>query len=322
MHRNRYIVIVCCVIIAFFIFRQYNLAKKAAIQARVDEPVSHTGPRNTLPDDSILLPPETNPESPKVIAPPPRDPNAISAETYLVGNLKTGETYISFNPDKVFPIASLSKLFTALVSLHDIDPSTEITITQSMLDAYGDAGRLVKDEKLTVHELLYPLLLESSNDAAEAIAQSFGYAEFISAMNLFASENGMKKTSFKDASGLSPGNVSNAENLFKFAQYLFDHEKDLLEITKEKEKILATTTDHGYHRFVSINPFVFYEPFIGGKTGRTDEAKESMITLLNYEIASKTYPIAIIVLRSDYGERSPDTEKILDRFAKKIENNP
>ena len=320
MHQNKYILWICCFVIIFIAFRQYNVSKKVSNQAQGNEPVLRKETKDiTVMDNSILMPVEKVSEKPKVIIAPPRDPNAISAESYFVGNLETGESYISFNSDKIFPIASLSKLFTALVNNHFIDPSKKITITQAMLDAYGDAGHLIKDEIFTANELLYPLLLESSNDAAEALAQSFGYKEFIASMNSLSSEIGMESTSFKDASGMNPSNISNTKDLFVLAKYLHKNEKPLLEITKQKEMILATTTDHGFHHFLSINPFVFYKPFLGGKTGRTDEAKESMITLLNYEISSMTYPIAIIVLRSEYGERESDTEKILDRFSKKIE---
>jgi D-alanyl-D-alanine carboxypeptidase len=246
--------------------------------------------------------------------------NIITAESYLVGNLQTGEVYISSKSNAVFPIASLSKLFTALIDIHILDQENKIVIDKSMLDTYGDAGHLVENEKFLPKELLYPLLLESSNDAAEAIAKSYGYKNFIDAMNLFTKKMGMYSTSFKDASGLSSQNISNANDLFILGRYLYANEKELLEITRQKSFDLASSTDHGFHHFVSINPFTYYAPFIGGKTGRTDEAKESMVTLVNLKINFQNYPIAIIVLRSQFGEREVDTEKILDLFSKKVGN--
>jgi D-alanyl-D-alanine carboxypeptidase len=196
--------------------------------------------------------------------------------------------------------------------------NNSITITQSMLDTYGDAGHLVLGEKFTVDELIFPLLLESSNDAAEALAQAYDHKKFIQTMNSLAEELGMMNTSFKDASGLSPSNISNVKDLFVLATYYYNNEKNLLEITKMKEVALATTTDHGYHKFININPFVVYQPFIGGKTGRTQEAKESMISLFNMKVAENTYPIAVIILRSNIGDREMDTERILDRASKVI----
>lgn len=247
-----------------------------------------------------------------------KDPNAITAEAYLVGNYKTGEVYLEHNSDLVFPIASISKLFTALIATHFIDLKKEITITQQALDTQGDAGGLIIDEKYTVDELLYPLLLESSNDAAEAIALSYGYTDFISSMNSLVMEIGLNKTSFKDASGLNPSNVSNAKDLFMLAKYINENEKALLDITDKKEFSFSTTTEHGSHDFININPFVNYPPFIGGKTGRTQEAKESMISLFNIEINSISYPVAVIILRSDFGEREIDTERLIERAQKII----
>jgi D-alanyl-D-alanine carboxypeptidase len=278
---------------------------------------SSTTQKTSSIDSSLLLPDE---KSDQVIASttPKRDPNAISAESYLVADLQTGKIYIDHDTDKVFPIASLSKLFTALVAVHILDQSKPITITQQMIDTYGDSGHLVKDEKFTVQELLYPLLLESSNDTAEAYAQSFGYKSFIDYMNSFAREIGMNNTSFKDASGLSASNISTSKDLFVLAQYLYKHESAILDVTRQKEYSLATTTDHGSHHFLSINPFVFYKPFIGGKTGRTEQARESIVSMFAVEKNSKTYPVVVILLRSDFGEREADTEKVLDQFMKSI----
>ena len=303
---------VCIIAIAI------SVGKKPATSPRKSQPAGTSSvPQQTVGiDDSIILPDEKPKPTTPVVT--PHSPNAISAESYIVGDLQTGKIYISHDQEHVFPIASLSKLFTALVATHIMDKAKEITITQPMLDAYGDAGHLVLDEKFSVQELLYPLLLESSNDAAEAYAQSFGYKEFIDSMNSLASEIGMQKTSFRDASGLSPSNVSTARDLFTLAQYFYKNEETLLEVTRQKTFDLATTTNHGSHHFLSINPFVFYKPFIGGKTGRTDEARESMVSLFNVEKNSKTYPVAVIILRSNFGEREIDTEKILDKFTKSI----
>lgn len=242
----------------------------------------------------------------------------ITAESYIIANLETGKIYLKHNPDKVFPIASVSKLYTALAVHHLFDLEKKITITETMLNAYGEAGNLKKDEMFTPNELLHALLLESSNDAALAYEQSFGSRDFMEQMNAFTKEIGMKSTLFKDSSGLSPQNVSNAEDLLVLARYLYKSEKDILEISRTKEITLATTTDHGYHLWKNINPFSNYAGFMGGKTGRTEWAKESMVSLFNQKVGDETYPIAIIVLRSDLGEREINTEKLLGMFMDKV----
>jgi D-alanyl-D-alanine carboxypeptidase len=138
-------------------------------------------------------------------------------------------------------------------------------------------------------------------------------------MNGFAKEIGLNDTSFRDASGLSSLNISNADNLFILAKYIYQNDKELLSKTRLSEMTLATTTDHNFHHFISINPFTPYAPFIGGKTGRTKEAKESMVSLFNYQLnnnSTSTLPIAVIILRSEFGEREMDTERILEKLDK------
>ncbi|HEY4494510.1 MAG TPA: serine hydrolase [Candidatus Paceibacterota bacterium] len=247
-----------------------------------------------------------------------RPKNSISAEAYIMGNLETGEIYAVQNSTAVFPIASLSKLVTALISLHTIPQDKEIVITESMLLAYGEAGHLKEGEIFKVNELYYPLLLESSNDAAEALAQTYGYVDFIKSMNLFVAELGMNYTSFKDASGLSSGNISNANDLFTLAKYIYKNEKDLLSITRMKSMYLSTTTLHNSHEWKTINPFAYDPNFIGGKTGRTIEAKESMISMFNYSYNNKIYPLVIIVLRSEFSDREKDSGMLFEKFIEKI----
>ncbi len=242
----------------------------------------------------------------------------ISAEEYLVGDIETGEIYLQKNIDKVFPIASISKLITAVVAVNILDKDKEISITSKMLEPYGDSGKLSPGEIYAVDDLLYPLLMESSNDTAEAIAISYGYDEFIKQMNSLAYEIGMEKTSFEDPSGLSYINSSNVKDLFVLAKYIYNYEKSLLNITKKTNISIASTTGHIAHDYNNINPLSSSTDFIGGKTGRTNEAKESMLSIFNPKIGDKVYTIAIIVLRSEFNERENDTMALLQQFIDSI----
>jgi D-alanyl-D-alanine carboxypeptidase len=324
MGRNKYLIIACAaLIIAVASFKDINFrASELDKQVQDIAPVSVSKKvtdiySNILLDDherpiTIKNNTDQSAKKPVVIRP------YITAESYLVANLKTGEKYIQLDPDKAFPIASVSKLYTALVVHHILDKDTEISITQPMLDAYGDAGHLKLGDKFTPEELLYPLLMVSSNDAAEAFAQSFGYDKFMENMNAFAQEIGMKNTLFKDASGLSPQNVSTVNDLFEVAKYLYSSEPSILSITRTPVYELATTTTHGYHKLENIDPFTSYPEFVGGKTGRTNEAKEAMLTIFDKKVGDKVYPIAIIILRSDFGEREINIEKLLGQFMDKV----
>jgi D-alanyl-D-alanine endopeptidase (penicillin-binding protein 7) len=319
MNSIKYLIITCIVIIlvatsAKSLERQYEQDMFLKEKALILDAITDDTQSITDIDKSILL---DDHEKPIVIVPEPKKEVVkpyISAESYLVANLETGERYLEYNQAKAYPIASVSKLYTSLVVHHLFDLTKPITITQSMLDSYGDAGHLVLDEKLLPNELLQALLLESSNDAAEAFAQSYGYGPFMEQMNGFAQEIGMKKTYFKDSSGLSPLNISSVNDLFVLSRYLYKSESDILKISRTETLDLATTTEHGSHHFVNINPFSNDPDFIGGKTGRTDFAKEAMVTMYNKKIGNKDYPIAIIILRSNIGQREIDTKKLLKKF--------
>lgn len=272
-------------------------------------------------DESILIMDDEDEVSTTTLSAPagPAVPKPhITAEAYLVGNLDTGEIYLKHNTKEIFPIASVSKLYTALVVHHLFNLEDRITITEPMLIPYGSAGDLKVGDRLLPNELLHALLLESSNDAAEAFALSFEYEKFMEQMNAFAREIGMSNTSFEDPSGLSPLNVSNADDLFILSKYLYKSEKDILDISKTTDKTLDGDQYKMSNHFTNIHPYAGRGDFMGGKTGRTSEAKESMITMLKYDSDGVEYPIVLIVLRSDFGERKTNTDKLLVMLSKKI----
>jgi D-alanyl-D-alanine carboxypeptidase len=260
----------------------------------------------------------------KAVAPAPPAVPVVTAESYLIGNLDSGEVYVSKSPDKITPIASISKLVTAL-TLEDMYSSgvlnhdSRITITDKMLEPDGTEGRLAVGETFTSGELMYPLVLESSNDAAEAFAIVSGYDHFIFSMNQRVQNLGMKNSTFSDPSGLSEKNLSNAKDLFTLAVYLYKNKPELLQLTRTPTYTLASTTEHSEHVFKNTNPFVGDPHYIGGKTGRTIPAKETMLSLFNYTVGSSTYPVAIIVLRSDFNSRQYDASLLFEQFLEKID---
>jgi D-alanyl-D-alanine carboxypeptidase len=275
--------------------------------------ISVSAPRPVHSSISLAPPPALNPavsaaQTSIVVAP---TPSSITAEEYLVGNAETGQVYLSKNVTTGNPIASISKLFTALVADENMDPNQIIQITQAMLDVYPDSYGFYLGEKFTLNELMYPLLIESNNNIAEGIAQTYGYSIFIQKMNALAASIGLARTHFQDASGLSDGNISDAQDLFTFARYLYASQRSLLTLTTTPSWSFATTSDHGAHIILSTDPFIGDPHLVGGKTGRTNEAGETMMTIFNYESAGKNYPIAIIVLHSAPGERQIDSERLL-----------
>jgi D-alanyl-D-alanine carboxypeptidase len=98
--------------------------------------------------------------------------NAIA---YAIMDIKTGKIIAEQNSNKVLPIASITKLMTAIISLETINQEHFLTLTLDSYNEYGDSGKLVPLAKYKIKDLLYPMLLTSSNDAAKALANHYGY---------------------------------------------------------------------------------------------------------------------------------------------------
>ncbi len=243
----------------------------------------------------------------------PVQPDIITADSYLVGNLATGRIYLEKSPAVVRPIASISKLVTALVIDENMDPDRQIGISSSSVTGYEQTDDIHPGETFSAHDLLTGMLLISSNDAALAFANNFGYTAFISLMNSTARSLGMSQTSFKDPSGLSPNNVSSANDLFKLARYLYSDDPGILAITKMPQFDVATTTLHDGHDFVNIDPFAYDPHYIGGKTGRSDQAGETMLSMFNLPISGVDNPIAIVVLHSNQDDRQIDSSILVGK---------
>lgn len=235
----------------------------------------------------------------------------VSAKAYLVGDLNTGEIILAKNQDQKYPIASTSKLMTALVTRKLANPNEATKITRTALATSGQNGELRLGEKIKVSDLLYPLLLESSNDAAEALALYFGRNSFVAKMNQEASALQMTSTSYEDPSGLTPHNQSTASDMFKLAGYIAQKQPDLFKITTKRSYYTKT------HGWANISQFLGNDGYMGGKSGYTDEAKQTVISLFDLPLGQTgSRPIAITLLQSP--DRHRDVETILKYLKKNV----
>ena len=235
----------------------------------------------------------------------------ISAKAFLVGDLDTGEIILTKNQDEQFPLASVSKLMTALVSTELTKPDNLAKVSKKALATSGKNGNLKMGEKIKITDLIYPLLLESSNDAAEVIAEFFGRDIFLKKMNQTAYKLELSKTSFDDPSGLSPKNQSTVSDMFKLAGYLNQKKSDLFQITTKRSYL------NKKHNWFNNNQFLRKKGYLGGKSGYTDEALQTVISLFLIPLGeSGTRNIAITLLQSK--DRFKDIENILKYLNKNI----
>ena len=162
--------------------------------------------------------------APRTAATSPATSHALDlrSNVALVIDNSTGEAVVSKNVRDVQPIASITKLMTALVVL-DTNPSMDqgIAITEEDVDSErGSRSRLKVGSELARGDLLHLALMASENRAAHALGRSHsgGLATFVAAMNDKARALGMERTRFVDPTGLSSGNVSTAEDLVKLVK--------------------------------------------------------------------------------------------------------
>lgn len=232
----------------------------------------------------------------------------ITALSYLVGDLETGEIIISKNTNQQLPIASITKLMTAVVADETLGLDYSTTVTWDAINTYGTQGNLKKGEKYTVSELMYPLLLESSNDAAEALAYAKDRASFINDMNAKAKSIGLLDTQYDDASGLSQYNKSTVKDLFTLAQYIDQYRSYVFDITQEQKRDFRDKTWFSNSRFRSDDEYV------GGKNGFTDEALKTQLAMFNEEVSGEDRTLVYIVLRSnDVGSDIKDLRNFVEK---------
>ncbi|HEX4104171.1 MAG TPA: serine hydrolase [Candidatus Paceibacterota bacterium] len=222
----------------------------------------------------------------------------VSASAYLVADLTTGAVFASKNPASRWPTASLTKLMTATIVEDEFTSSTRITITEPMFAVDPqDETTLVVNGTYSVADLLPVMLLPSSNVAAQAFADFYGYGNFINEMNARAAQWGMDNSYFVDPSGLSAGDESTADDFLKLAQVINSNYPQIFAITRTPE-VTITEQNSGKRVLVkSINSYAGDADFIGGKTGNTPQANGNLLSVFRYD----GHPFIIIVLGSNDG---------------------
>lgn len=231
---------------------------------------------------------------------------ALSSKSYLVADMKTGDIILNKNESEQLPIASITKLMTALVSLETINQSQTTFVPQdAVLRNGGGKKDLSEGEVISAGSLIYPLLLQSSNIASETLANQIGRQNFIDHMNLKAYSVGLNKTSFSDPSGISEKNVSTAEDLTNLLSFLFKNKKYILNITQKK------SAKDGMKTWINNDKLADFENFLGGKTGQTEAARKTFAGIFSLPLSEfGQKEIGIVILQSE--DREDDVIKILD----------
>ena len=210
----------------------------------------------------------------------------LESNNFLSVFIKDGKEIIlsEKKADEVIAIASLTKLMTAIIVLENYNLDDLIQISASAIATYGDAGNLQIGEIMTIRDLLYITLIESSNDGAEALAEKMGVSTFVYKMNEKATSLGMNNTWFVNPSGLDEGNLYNfstVNDLKKMVVYILENHSLIAEILSLPEKEL--TSHSGISRTIRNTNVLLEESdaYLWGKTGYTNRANGCLILILN-----------------------------------------
>jgi D-alanyl-D-alanine carboxypeptidase len=202
----------------------------------------------------------------------------------LLFDLDTGRVLWQQHPLRELPIASLTKMMTALLVVENEAPATRVLITRVARHAAGSkVGVLPLHKHIRLETMLYGLLLPSGNDAAVALAQkvSGSQREFIALMNTRAHQLNLSCTHFMSPSGIvDKGNHSCAVDLAALAKAMLD-EPRLAKIVATKKAMLKFPIKGGKLYLFNNNPLLKtdYPGTLGVKTGYTDAAGHSLVAV-------------------------------------------
>lgn len=234
-------------------------------------------------------------------------PLSLTSESAYSVYINNGQKMVLFEKDPLIslPIASITKLMTALVTKTLLPVNEPVVISESAVAEFESAGKLKAGQRFTAHELLFPLLIESSNDAAAALAETVHEKNpnvtLKELMNDTAKEIGMLRTNYVNVTGLDSfegSNTSSAQDLVRLAEYIIKSNPDLFFITNTQSYRLVNF-ENTYDEILTSTNISLTDsriPFrtIGGKTGETPKAKQTLL-LVTESPTGKGYIVNVIL---------------------------
>jgi len=213
--------------------------------------------------------------TPARAAPANPAPPALSVRAAALIDEGTGQQLYGRNANAELPIASTTKLMTALIALRHVPLSRVFAYPVYYLSSVDSQIGLVPGERMNVHDLLIAMLLPSADDAAYDLAFNVGHgsvSRFLGMMNAAAQGLHLSHTHYTTPSGLdTPGNYSSAGDLVRLASYLLQHEPYFKSVVRQSHAVLRT--GNRARSVTNLNDLVARFPWVNGvKTGHTLEA--------------------------------------------------
>lgn len=247
----------------------------------------------------------------------------IEAKAAYVYDLVDHKALYQKNESTALPLASLTKLMTAIIAVNTAPTSTIVTISPDNLKLDGDSG-LYGNEKWSLDDLLSFTLVASSNDGAAAVAESLGKTQvdenatssinaFVKQMNDTARRLGLTSSRFYNPTGLDidshvAGAYGSAKDVATLLTYAMNSYPTIIEPTS-KDQFSVTSLSNIPHTALNTDLLVTKIPgIIAGKTGYTDLAGGNLAIAANVK---PNHPVVVVVLGSSYYGRFYDVQKLL-----------
>lgn len=233
----------------------------------------------------------------------------LSAKSALVYDLTDEKTVYEKNSGERLPMASLTKIMTAIVAIDHKRPDDMYVVYEEALVGENTIG-LSKGEVMTLEELLYGVFMYSANDAAETLAiNTMDRSEFINTMNKKAKAIGLSNTNFTNPTGFQGDGdqYTTAYDLLVLARYVVANYPQIIKASSTEEIVLEESLDHyEYHLYNQLNLITSYPGVKGLKDGYTPEAGLCLVTYLDY----KGHEMIGIILGSE--NRRQEMKDLLD----------
>lgn len=205
----------------------------------------------------------------------------LEAKSAIILDQASGRTLFSKNTNEQLPMASITKIMTAIVVLdNSANLDAVVTVPREATEVTGSRMYLYENESLTIRDLLKGMLIESANDAALtlAIRTAGSVDKFVRLMNAKAAQLGLFNTHFVNPTGFDdPNHYSTAKDIASLARIALMNSifADIVSINKAT---VYDTTHKFSHQLNNTNKLVGeYRNVVGVKTGTTDEAGESLV---------------------------------------------
>lgn len=235
----------------------------------------------------------------------------LSSKAFLLADLDSGEIILEKKSDDIHPIASISKIMTAVIATEKMNLQDIAIVSNDATNAYGGQGGLKLGEKIRLSDLIFPLLMESSNDAAEVFADHYGHQDFMDQMNLKATSLGMSDTYYNDPSGLDPKNTSTPKDLLKLVRYIWKNDPSIFDTTRVRQFSIKG------HTWFNRNAQLPLSGFIGGKNGYIDQSLQTTASIFEIPtLKGGTRKVVIVILKSN--DKNGDVIKLINFMKKSV----